>query len=441
MPNNDGPSRQTELPERRRGDAQGSATAEALRLFIDSVIDYAAFMLDSEGHVASWNAGAQRIKGYDAPEVIGKHLSIFYPPEAAAEGVPQRGLEIAAREGHWEDEGWRVRKDGSRFWANVVITAVRDRSGRLVGFGKVTRDLTERRGVEELARTRARQQEAVAALGQRALAGVDLQTLMHDAVQHVAEELEVEYAKVLELLPAGDALLLRAGVGWKEGLAGQATVSAGRESQAGFTLLSAGPVIVEDLRQETRFSGPRLLLDHGVVSGMSVIIQGRERPWGVLGAHTRRKRRFTSDDSSFLQSVANVLAQAIERVRGDEERARLLARERKVRQEAEAANQAKNQFLTMMSHELRTPLTAIMGYTDLLESGVTGPIAEKQKMQLSRVKASSLHLLALIDEILTFGRIEAGKESLRVREVDLRDVAAEGFAALKLDRDRGMGRP
>jgi PAS domain S-box-containing protein len=119
------------------------------RLLVDSVIDYALFMLDPSGHVATWNPGAQKIKGYTAEEIIGQHFSRFYPAEDIAAGKPARELEIAREVGRVEDEGWRLRKDGSRFWANVVITALRDHTGTLRGFGKVTRDLTVKRAAEE----------------------------------------------------------------------------------------------------------------------------------------------------------------------------------------------------------------------------------------------------------------------------------------------------
>jgi PAS domain S-box-containing protein len=118
---------------------------ELFRLLVQSVSDYAIFMLDPQGRIASWNAGAERIKGYREQEIAGVHFSVFYPPEDVAAGKPQRELEIAVAEGRVEDEGWRVRKDGSRFWANVVITALFDEPGELRGFGKVTRDMTERR--------------------------------------------------------------------------------------------------------------------------------------------------------------------------------------------------------------------------------------------------------------------------------------------------------
>jgi PAS domain S-box-containing protein len=120
-------------------------TEETFRLLVENTKDYAIFMLDVDGRIMTWNVGAQRIKGYQADEIIGKHFSVFYPPEAVASGWPQQELEYATRDGRFEDEGWRVRKDGTRFMANVVITAIRDDTGTLRGFGKVTRDVTERK--------------------------------------------------------------------------------------------------------------------------------------------------------------------------------------------------------------------------------------------------------------------------------------------------------
>jgi PAS domain S-box-containing protein len=134
--------------ERKEADKVRLATEERFRLMVESVQDYAILMLDAQGNVATWNAGAQRFKGYRAEEIMGRHFSTFYPPEDVAAGKPERELEIAAAEGRLEDEGWRVRKDGTRFWANVVITALRDQDGALCGYGKITRDLTEPRAAE-----------------------------------------------------------------------------------------------------------------------------------------------------------------------------------------------------------------------------------------------------------------------------------------------------
>jgi PAS domain S-box-containing protein len=129
---------------------------------VESVKDYAIFMLDRGGHVSSWNAGAERTKGYRAEEIIGRHFSTFYPPEDVASGKCEHELEEAARVGRFEDEGWRIRKDGSRFWANVVITALHAPDGALLGFAKVTRDLTERRAAEENLRALAAERAALA---------------------------------------------------------------------------------------------------------------------------------------------------------------------------------------------------------------------------------------------------------------------------------------
>jgi PAS domain S-box-containing protein len=132
------------------------------RLLVEGVVDYAIFTLDPDGRVTNWNTGAERIKGYAASEIVGQHFSRFYTEEDRAAGVPQRALATAARTGKFEAEGWRVRKDGTRFWANVLIDAIRDDAGELIGFAKITRDMTERRAVEE----RLRQAQKMEAIGQ-----------------------------------------------------------------------------------------------------------------------------------------------------------------------------------------------------------------------------------------------------------------------------------
>jgi PAS domain S-box-containing protein len=133
------------MPESEHPSSSGSR----FELLVQSVTDYAIYMLDPQGYVTSWNPGARRFKGYEAEEIIGEHFSRFYTPEEREQEIPRIALETAEREGRFEIEGWRVRKDGSRFWANVVIDPIRDPSGSLVGFAKVTRDLTERRAAEE----------------------------------------------------------------------------------------------------------------------------------------------------------------------------------------------------------------------------------------------------------------------------------------------------
>jgi PAS domain S-box-containing protein len=141
-----------DFSERKRAEEELRASEERFRLLVEGVGDYAIFMMDPEGRVSSWNRGAEKIKGYKAAEIIGKHFSVFYREEDLRRGRPAWELEVASRVGRFEDDGWRLRKDGSRFWANVVITALRDAEGRLYGFGKVTRDITDRRNAEEALR-------------------------------------------------------------------------------------------------------------------------------------------------------------------------------------------------------------------------------------------------------------------------------------------------
>ena len=219
------------------------------QLLIETVRDYAIFVLDPTGHIATWNMGAERLKGYTANEIIGSHFSRFYPPEDIEARKPWWELEVATREGRVEDEGWRIKKDGSRFWANVVITALRDESGTLVGFAKVTRDLTERRRSELKA--------------------------IEDA-RHLAE--------------------------------------------------------------------------------------------------------------------------------------------------SQAANRAKSEFLAAMSHELRTPLNAIGGFAELLSMESHGPITDQQKEDLIRITSSQRHLLGIINDILNFSRIEAGRIEYHIVRINLRET-------------------
>jgi len=175
-----------------------------------------------------------------------------------------------------------------------------------------------RRLIDAELRTRASQQAAVAELGQLALAGAEVSRIMDHAVRVVVQTLGAEFCSVRELSADGRALVLAAGVGWKPGSVGHAVSSLPLDSQSGYTLLSNEPVVVEDLRAERRFRPTDFLVEHGVVSGVTVLVRGRTKPLGVLGVHTSRGRRFTRNDVDFMQGVANVLTSAIER-KSDEE--------------------------------------------------------------------------------------------------------------------------
>lgn len=213
-----------------------------------------------------------------------------------------------------------IRADGTHRWTETSGTVVRDDHGQPVRVVGMDHDVTGLKTVEASLRERERQQSAVARLGQFALGEPSAQSVMDEAIRTLTATLGVEFAKVLECLPSGKHLRLRAGAGWTGGyVAGETLISSGRQSQAGYTLLQdAGPVIVEDLHTETRFNGPPMLQGHGVVSGMSVIIRGggapeHQQPYGVLGVHTAQRRVFTEHDIRFLEAVANLIAAAVQR--------------------------------------------------------------------------------------------------------------------------------
>jgi PAS domain S-box-containing protein len=211
-------------------------------------------------------------------------------------------------------------------WFEASVTVV-VQDGEAVQLLGMCRDVTERLRVNREVRVRARQQETLARLGERALTEGDMQKFFNEVVTTVGEMLDLEMVKILELVPGDAELLLRAGIGWHAGLVGTANVATTRDTQAGYTLASGRPVIVEDLASETRFTGAPLLKEHGVVSGLTAPIAGRDgRAYGVLGAHTAKRRKFNDYDVAFLAAVANVVAGAIQRRQLDQ-RHELMIRE------------------------------------------------------------------------------------------------------------------
>ncbi|MBD1898407.1 EAL domain-containing protein [Trichocoleus sp. DQ-A3] len=258
-----------------------------------------------------------QMTGYQPEEVIGKTPRLLQGPKTERSQLDK----IRQALSRWEPvrvELINYRKDGSDFWVELNILPLADSTGWFTHLLAVQRDITERKAAEYELKSHARASAVVAQLGQGALSGTNLDVLMQEAVKLVAQTLEVPFCQVLELMPGGNALFLRAGVGWQEGLVGSAIIGAHDRSQAGYTLLTGKPVIVEDLRIETRFSGTPLLHNHRAIAGMSVIIHSQGNPFGVLSVHTPNYRRFTEDEVHFLQAVANVLATANERQLAEE---------------------------------------------------------------------------------------------------------------------------
>ncbi len=293
--------------------------------------------LSSKLRILEFNSEAERLSGRKRSDVLGRDfLELFVPPaehhvaiahlERSFACEPTRGLECRL-----------LREDGPERFIVWNLSRGPGRLGQSDGIVAVGVDVTERKLVEQETRARARQQRALAELGQRTITHGTLEDFLNGAVLSVSSVLETEFCKVLQLLPDKHSLKLVAGTGWGEGEVGRAVVDTGPETQAGYTLQCDRPVIVEDLRTETRFRGPALLVDHGVVSGVSVTIDGATDPWGVLGVHTLNKRTFSQDDVLFVQSVAHLLGTAIARQMAERD---LRENERDLRLFALATNDA-----------------------------------------------------------------------------------------------------
>ncbi len=264
----------------------------------------------------SWSDEVYRIFGMKPQEFGKTRESFFSSVHIDDREFVQKTMDDALSSDKLYKIDYRiVLPDGSERIVNEQVEIIYDSEGKAIQMNGTIQDITERKLIEEGLWTRERQQAAISELGMHALEDPDINTLLNETVSITALALGVQYCGLLELLPDGKALLLKAGVGWKTGSVGYVTVGTDTDSQAGYTLHSNEPVIVGDIRTETRFSTPSLLLEHKVVSGMSVILKGKDRPFGVIGVHTTRQRTFTVDDVNFLLSVSNVVADAIERKR------------------------------------------------------------------------------------------------------------------------------
>ena len=274
------------------------------------------FELDRHGRIYEFRAPDPELL-FDAPQAfLGQTVKDVLPSQAAE--IIIASIQQAATTSHHTGEVYTLDTPAGQRWFELSITVKGETTEPESRFIALARDVTEHLQTEQTLHNYARQQAIIAQMGQLALSGTDLDTLCDQAALLIVKTLGIEYCKILKLLPKGDALLLKAGVGWHEGLVGHKTIGTETDSQAGFTLLTNKPVVVEDLRTETRFSGPALLHEHHVISGISVIIAGQASPFGILGAHTNQRRHFTQDDVNFVQAIANVLAQAIKQKQAEQ---------------------------------------------------------------------------------------------------------------------------
>jgi PAS domain S-box-containing protein len=366
-----------------RGETQQRAldAEERARLLIDSVRDYAIFMLDPQGIITSWNPGAERIKGYTPQEIIGQPFTRFYTREDVQRGRPQALLRAATEQGHIEDEGWRVRKDGSRFWADVIISAIRDASGKLIGFSKVTRDLTERRRAEEqLRQSEERFRLLVEGVADYAMFMIDPQgiiTSWNPGAQRIKGYTpeEIIGQSFHRFYPEEEVL---AG---KCELELEVALREGRFEEEGWRVRKDGSrfwanVIITPLRDST-------------------------------GKHI---------------GFAKVTRDLTDRRNQEEERMRLA--------HAQEALRLRDEFLSIASHELKTPLTALQLQLQSLRERLekTEP---KLSDKLDRAARSGERLADLIESLLDVSRIATGRFDLNPQSFDLTDALHESLERLR----------
>jgi PAS domain S-box-containing protein len=381
-------------------DNKQSVSADELEFLVDTVQDYAIFILDPSGHIRSWNRGASRIMGYDESEVIGRHFSIFYGPEDLAAEKPRHELETALREGRIEDEGWRVRKDGVRFFANTVISLLRDEDGTVRGFAKITRDVTERRKADEALRQ-----------------STEIFQLLVSSVR--------DYA-IFMLDPDGNIASWNSGAQKIKGYLPEEII--GKHFSRFY--------MEEDIRNRKPDRELEIAREEGSVEDegwrvrkdgtrfwASVVITAVYDSHGTLRGFAKVTRDIT--DRKHAEETQRALYEQREaRLQAEEERRRAEASYR-VSQEA---NRAKDEFLMTLSHELRTPMTAILGWSRMLPA--MSPDDPLFREAISSIAGGAQLQARLIDDILDVSRIVSGKLRLAPETIELAHVIMNSVDAV-----------
>jgi PAS domain S-box-containing protein len=405
--------------------AHQARDADLFRLLVDRVLDYAIFLLTTDGYVASWNAGAERLKGYVAGEIIGQSFERFYTPEDRAAGRPMELLGRARVAGRVEEEGWRVRKDGSRFWASVVITALRDDSGQLVGFAKVTRDLTERHQAELERATRLAAERAAERIGrlQVATAALSATRELGQAAKVLTEvgvsALRASAGVVAFPAPEGDVLEVAHARGYSPTeVEAHQSFSADAPYPLAQVWRTGEPVFVQ-----SRARAPEILAEsrHAAWAVAPMILH--ERVVGVLGLSFAEPRSFDEEDRGFLLALCEVGAQVLDRTAAYEA-------EQRARAEALAALHAQDEFLSIASHELRTPVAAVKATAQLAQRAIQrGQFdAARTTRHLETIARAADRLASLVEDLLDVSRLRTGQLQLRRELVDLKPLVEETVA-------------
>jgi PAS domain S-box-containing protein len=385
---------------KRQGEKGSGPRSEEFGLLIDAVQDYAIFKLDPDGVIRSWNRGAHRIFGYDEREAVGNHVAFFHGPEAVAAGRPQQELAIAAREGRMEDEGWRQRKDGTRFWSNTIITVLRDEAGRDRGFVNVTRDMTERRAAEEQLRQSA-----------------EVFQLLVSAVR--------DYA-IFMLDPEGNVATWNIGAQRIKQYAPEEII--GRHFSAFYSkedIQNGKPARELEIAREqgsVEDEGWRIRKD-GSRFWANVVITAVRDAHGELRGFAKVTRDIT-DRKRAEETQHALLEQREARLRAEEERRDVEASYHI----AQEANRAKDEFLMTLSHELRTPMTAILGWARMLP--IIKPDDPSFREAIASIISGAQLQTRLIDDILDVSRIVSGKLRLAPETVDVARVIRDSVEGI-----------
>ncbi len=350
-----------------------SATPEVLQLLVEGVQDYAIFSLDATGCIQSWNQGAQRIKGYVASEVIGQHFSLFYRPEDVERGWPAEELSRATELGKYEDEGWRVRKGGTLFWANVIITAIRDASGALLGFSKVTRDLTERKRLEEELRQR-----------------------------------EENFRHLVESVPGHAMYIVDA-----EGRI--ATWNAGAQRLLGYEACQV-------LRQPTSI----LYTEQDRKSNQFALAVQTARERGQIRFRAWRQR--ADGVALWVEVTSTSLLDAQGKCRGFVQVIRDLTEVQRM-ETLESEGRRTAEFIAMLSHELRNPLAPIRNATTLLKRFADG--RQEATWCAHLIDRQVTHLTRLVDDLLDVSRVATGKVRVANEPCDLRRIVEDAVESMR----------